>query len=320
MRGETFMEYAKLGKSDLVVSKIGLGTWQFGDKDWGWGAEYGEDEALATIHRALDLGINLIDTAEVYGDGISEAVVGKAIQARRDEVIIATKVWGGHLRYGDVLQAAEGSLRRLGIETIDLYQIHWPSYHVPLEETMEALQKLVEQGKVRYIGVSSFSVPLLREAQRHFKGRIISNQVRYNLLQREIEREILPYCRREGITVIAYSPLAQGLLTGKFREDFQSTDGIRKANPLFDSRNLGQALKVVEVLGEIAADRGKTTAQVALNWLIQRPGVVAIPGAKRPEQIEESAGACGWKLTQEELSWIEEVCGALKLSYFRYRD
>lgn len=314
------MEYTNLGKSDLVVSKIGLGTWQFGDKDWGWGTEYGEDEALTTIHRALDLGINFIDTAEVYGDGISEAVVGKAIQDRRDEVIIATKVWGGHLRHEDVLQAAGGSLRRLGIETIDLYQIHWPSYYVPLEETMEALQKLVEQGKVRYIGVSSFSVPLLREAQLHLKSAIISNQVRYNLLQREIEKEILPYCRREGIAVIAYSPLAQGLLTGKFHEDFQATDGIRKANPLFNSKNLGQALKVVKVLGEIAANRGKTIAQVALNWLIQQRGVVAIPGAKRPEQIEENAGACGWKLTQEELSRIEKACGALKLSYYRYRD
>jgi myo-inositol catabolism protein IolS len=312
------MEYVKLGKSDLMVSKIGLGTWQFGDKDWGWGTDYGEREALEVIERALDLGINFIDTAEVYGDGLSETIVGKAIAGKRDKVILATKVSGHHLQYEDVLRAAEGSLKRLNTDFIDLYQIHWPSWYYPLEETMRALEKLVEEGKVRYLGLSNFSPPLIREARRALaRAEIISNQVRYNLLQREIEKGILPYCKRRGISIIAWSPLAKGLLTGKFHEGNLPQDELRKEDPLFAKReNLQQALKLVEVLKEIALNHGKTVAQVALNWLIAQPGVIAIPGAKRPAQVEENAGACGWKLSEEEQERIAKAASEIRMNYF----
>jgi myo-inositol catabolism protein IolS len=222
------------------------------------------------------------------------------------------------LQYEDVLRAAEGSLKRLNTDFIDLYQIHWPSWYYPLEETMRALEKLVEEGKVRYLGLSNFSPPLIREARRALaRAEIISNQVRYNLVQREIEKGILPYCKRRGISIIAWSPLAKGLLTGKFHEGNLPQDELRKEDPLFAKReNLQQALKLVEVLKEIALNHGKTVAQVALNWLIAQPGVIAIPGAKRPAQVEENARACGWKLSEEEQERIAKAANEIRMNYF----
>ncbi len=309
------MEYTILGASDLRASKISLGTWQFGTEAWGFGVDFTERDALATVDRALELGLNFIDTAEVYGDGRSEELVGRAIEGKRDKVIIAIKVSGGHLRAHDLVRACEGSLRRLGVETIDLYQVHWPNAYVPLEETMAALDKLIEQGKVRYVGVSNFPAPLLKEAQRHFKHKIVSNQVRYNLLQRDIEKELLPYCQGQRIAVIAYSPLAQGLLTGKYDEKNLPDDKVREHNPLFRGENLKRALEVVSALKEIGAAHGKTPAQVALRWLIEQEDVVAIPGAKRPEQVEANASALGWSLAPQEVARLDRLTAGLTLSY-----
>jgi len=311
------VEYTNLGSSDLRVSKIGLGTWQFGTEGWGFGADFTERDALAAVDKALELGINFIDTAEVYGEGRSEELVGEALKGRRDEVIIATKVSGGHLRSRDLIQACEGSLKRLGIDQIGLYQVHWPNFYVPLEETMAALDRLIEQGKVRYIGVSNFPVSLLEEAQGHFQHRIISAQVRYNLLQRDIEQEILPYCREQNITIIAYSPLAQGLLSGKYDLGNLPQDGVRKQNPLFrHEKNLKEAFKVVAALREIGEAHGRAPAQVALRWLLEQPGVVAIPGAKRPEQVVTNAGAMGWLLAPDERERLERLTAELEWSYF----
>jgi len=310
------MEYTALGKSDLKVSTLGLGTWQYGTEGWGFGADFTEEEALATIDRALELGINLLDTAEVYGDGRSEEIVGKAIKGRRDEVILATKVLPRHLRTGDLIRACDESLRRLGIDRIDLYQIHAAEPYVPLAESMSALEKLINQGKVRYVGVSNFSVPLLRAAQEAFPGKIVSNQVRYNLLQRDIETEILPYCREHGITVIAYSPLAQGLLTGKYDRDHLPADKIRGRNPLFREENLSHAFPVIEILREIATAHSVTAAQAALRWVTQQNGVIAIPGAKRPKQVQENAGALDWSLSPDELSHLDTASANLEFSYF----
>lgn len=311
------VEYTMLGLSDLQVSKVGLGTWQFGTEAWGFGTDFTEEDALAAVERALELGINLIDTAEIYGEGRSEELVGKAIEGRRGGVIIATKVSGGHLRARDLIKACEGSLRRLGIEAIDLYQVHWPNSYVPLEETMAALDRLIEQGKVRRIGVSNFPVPLLKEAQGHCKNRIVSNQVRYNLLQRDIEKEVLPYCRDQEITVVAYSPLAQGLLSGKYDAKNLPADKVRRQNPLFcHEENLREAFKAIEVLKEIGEAHGKAPAQVALRWLLEQPGVIAIPGAKRPEQVEANAGALGWSLSPEERERLDRLTAGLELSYY----
>ncbi len=310
------MEYTVLGTSDLRITKIGLGTWQFGTEGWGFGRDFTEQEALATVDRALALGINLIDTAEVYGDSRSEEIVGKALAGRRDQVVLATKVLPRHLRARDLVRACDESLRRLNTDHIDLYQIHWPDSYVPLSESLSSLAKLVEQGKVRSVGVSNFPVPLLRAAADALPGKIVSNQVRYNLLQRDIEKEILPYCREHEITVIAYSPLAQGLLTGKYDRNHLPADKIRQQNPLFREENLEQVFPVIDVVREIGKEHGATPAQVALRWVTQQDGVIAIPGAKRPAQVEENAGALEWSLSPDELARLDAVSADLDLSYF----
>ncbi len=310
------MECATLGTSGLRITKIGLGTWQFGTEGWGFGQDFTEQEALAVMDRALALGINLIDTAEVYGDGRSEEIVGKALAGRRDRVVLATKVLPRHLRKRDLVRASDARLRRLNTDRIDLYQIHAAEPYVPLAESMSGLAKLVNQGKVRYVGVSNFPVPLLRAAEDAFSGRIVSNQVRYNLLQRDIEAEILPYCRERGITVIAYSPLAQGLLTGKYDRDHLPTDKIRQRNPLFREENIVQVFPVIDLLRQIGEAHGVTPAQVALRWVTQQEGVIAIPGAKRPAQVEENAGALGWSLSPDELARLDAASSGLEFSYF----
>lgn len=302
------MEYVRLGDTSLKVSTVGLGCWQFGAREWGWGREYGKAQAIATINRALELGINLIDTAELYGWGVSEQIIGEAIRGRRDDVVIATKVSAWHLRYSQVLKAAERSLRRLGVKTIDLYQVHFPNPLIPIKSTMRAMEHLVRDGKIRYIGVSNFGVKRLRAVQEALaSSEIASDQVKYNMLQRRVEDSLIPYAEKEGISIIAYSPLAQGLLTGKYGPNNPPPRGARSFNTLFSARNLRSAAPIIEALSTIARKRGKSIGQVAINWLLMSPSVVAIPGAKNPAQIEENAGAAGWGLTTDEMSIIGEV-------------
>ncbi|MCX8183689.1 MAG: aldo/keto reductase [Crenarchaeota archaeon] len=312
------MEYVELGRNGLKVSIIGLGAWQASGK--AWGADVEDDEIVKAIVRANELGVNLIDTAEAYGGGHSEEVVARAIRVvGRENLVIATKVHGGHLRYNDVLKAAEHSLRRLGVREIDLYQVHWPDpwEQVPLKHTMCAMERLYKEGKIRAIGVSNFAVRDLEEARRYLsEASIVSNQVRYNMLQREIEEEVLPYCRKENITVIAYSPLAQGALTGKYGLSNKPSDNIRRGNKLFTDENLAEISRLLKVLEKIAKERGKTIAQVAMNWLLREGNIVPIPGAKNPMQAEENAGAAGWRLNERELTEIESVLKTLSLDLF----
>jgi len=312
------LEYVELGGSGLKVSVIGLGTWQASGK--AWGADVEDDQIVKAIVRAHELGVNLIDTAEAYGGGHSEEVVARAIrEVGRDNLVVATKVHGGHLRYNDVLKAAEHSLRRLGVREIDLYQVHWPDpwEQVPLKHTMRAMEQLYREGKIRAIGVSNFAVRDLEEARKHLsEASIVSNQVRYSMLQREIEEEVLPYCRRENITVIAYSPLAQGALTGKYGLGNKPSDNIRMGNKLFTDENLTEVSRLLRVLERIARERGKTIAQVAMNWLLREGGVVPIPGAKNPQQAEENAGAAGWRLSDQELTEIESVLKTISIDFF----
>lgn len=300
------MDYVTLGRSDLKVSVVGLGAWQWGSSAWGWGKEYGREEVKAAFERALELGINFVDTAELYGGGLSEQLLGEFLRSRRNEVVVATKVSPWHLRYGSVLKAAANSLKRLAVSTIDLYQLHWPNPVVPIKSTMKAMEKLVRDGKVRHIGVSNFGRTRLQAANEALaRSQIVSNQVKYNLLQRTIEKELLPYAKEQGISIIAYSPLAQGLLTGKYAETHLPPKGVRSFNVLFSPRNLKRVSPLLNVLREIGRERGKTVAQVALNWLIKDPAVFTIPGAKNPKQIEENAGASGWQLNRDELQRIE---------------
>lgn len=265
------MEYKELGGTGVRVPEIGFGTWQYRG-------------GSAPLQKAVELGACLIDTAEMYG---TEGDVGAAIRGMREKVFIATKVSGNHLRHDEVLRAADASLKRLGIDTIDLYQLHWPDPGVPIAETMGAMEKLADAGKVRFIGVSNFYLKSLQEAEAAMtRHKIVSNQVKYSLLQRGIEEDTLAYCQKRRITVIAYSPLARGHLCAKAL--------------LRNRRALG-------ALEKIAAETGKTMAQAALNWCIAKPGVVAIPKTDRVERVEELCGASGWKLSPPQIAALEKA-------------
>ena len=312
------MDYVTLGRDGPKVSVIGLGMWQAGGK--AWGNDVRDADCRKAMERAVEIGTNLVDTAEAYGDGHSEKVVGDAIRRiGRDRVVIATKVGGWHLHADDLKKACAGSLKRLGVRSIDLYQIHWPDpwSQVPLRETMKALESLQRAGKIRHIGVSNFAVRDLEEARSHLsRTDIVSNQVRYNMLQREIESEVLPYCKREGIGVLAWSPLGKAVLTGKYHATKRPKDLVRKEEDLFKPVNLKRSAPLVAALRKIAKARGKTPAQVALAWLRRNRNVVPIPGAKRPDQAEENAGAAGWSLSAQELRTLGQILDRLGIDTF----
>lgn len=317
------MEYVELGRSGLTVSAIGIGMLQAGDQSWG--NDVSDDECVRAIERARELGITLVDTAEAYGDGHSETVVGRAIrEIGRDRLFIASKVHGRlfhacHLRYKDVIRACEESLKRLGTAQVDLYQVHFPNpwEQIPLKETMRAMEKLYDEGKIRAIGVSNFAVRDLEEAQACLgSATIASNQLRYNMIHREIEDEVLPYCKEENIVVLAWGPLEKGALTGKYTMQSRPSDPARRNEKEFSDKNFPQILKLVTKLKEIGDARGKTPSQVVLNWLTRHPHVVPIPGAKRPRQVEDNVGAVGWKLSSSELGEIQQILDELELDYF----
>ncbi|MER3602356.1 MAG: aldo/keto reductase [Nitrososphaerota archaeon] len=277
------MEYATFGRAGMKASRIGVGTYY--DPLFILSAALlrfrrGRREKVAAIRRALELGINLIDTAELYR---TEDLVAEAIEGfRRDEVLICGKVWPSHLRYEAVLKACEASLRRLRTSYLDLYLVHWPNPRVPLSETMRALERLVDEGKVRAIGVSNFSAEQVRSAQEALsKHELTAVQVEYSLLERRAEQELLPLCRKENLALMAYRPLAHGLLS-------QPTGA------------LGKALRAV------AAKYKKTAAQVALNWLLSKDErIFPIPRASRPARVEENAGGAGWRLQPQDLEGLE---------------
>lgn len=313
------MEYVTLGKGGPKVSAVGLGMWQAGGTSWG--ADVTDEGSVAAMRRASALGVTLVDTAEVYGAGHSEDVVGRGIrEVGRDKVVIATKVAGYHLREDLVPRACDASLRRLGVKEIDLYQIHWPDVYdqTPLRRTMRALEELHDDGKVRHIGVSNFAVRDLEEARSALsRTDVVSDQVYWSLLHRTLEEELVPYCRKEGIGIVAWSPLDKGILTGKYHAGAKPSDEIRKDSKHFRDGNLANVAGLVAVLKEMGAAHGKTAAQVALRWLMQQPGaVVPIPGAKRAEQAEENAGAAGWTLTAAEMRRLSDASGALTLDLF----
>jgi aryl-alcohol dehydrogenase-like predicted oxidoreductase len=292
--------------------------WQAGGK--AWGSDVRDADCRKAMERAVELGINLADTAEAYGDGHSETVMSRAIRdVGRDQVFVATKVGGWHLRADDVKKACEGSLKRLGVRELDLYQVHWPDpwSQVPLRETMKALEALHRAGKVRHVGVSNFAVRDLEEARQHLSRiDIASNQVRYNMLQREVEAEVVPYCRREGIAILAWSPIGKGILSGKYHNGKRPKDRVRSDEDLFKPVNIRRSAPLIRQLRGVAKAHGKTPTQVALAWLRRHPHVIPIPGAKRPAQAEENAGAFGWSLTAGELRALDTTLRRLRLDTF----
>ncbi len=300
------MEYRKLGKTDIDVSVIALGCWPFaGGQYWG---DQDEAASIATVHAALDAGINFFDTAEGYEVGHSERVLGRGLLGRRDEAIIATKVSPNHLRPDDVVKACEESLRNLQTDYIDLYQIHWPNHDVPLVETVGALHRLKDAGKIRAIGVSNFAV-------RDFSEMVAlseceTNQLPYSLLWRVIEREIQPLCVEHSVGIICYSPLAQGLLTGRYKSADEVPDGLARTRLYKNTRAMAdhnepgceeEVFAAVEGVRQIAADLGQPMATVALAWVKQQAAVTSfLVGARNPEELR-------WNLPVIDLTLADDV-------------
>jgi aryl-alcohol dehydrogenase-like predicted oxidoreductase len=309
------MEYSKMNGLNREVSRIGLGTWSIGGFNWG-GTD--EQEALETIRAALEHGISFIDTAPVYGLGRAEELVGRALAkyGKREKVIIATKVgleWRGDQVFRNstrarIMKEIDDSLRRLQIDYIDIYQVHWPDPLVPIEETAAAMHQLYKQGKIRAIGVSNYSLEQLNLFQQ--AAPLHTAQPPYNLFERDVERDVLPYCRTHGISTLTYGSLCRGLLSGKMKPhtEFQGDD-VRKIDPKFQPPRYAQYLKAVERLDRFARENyGKRVLELAIRWTLDQPFVtVALWGARHPAQLAPIAGIIGWKLDAAAIRAIDEI-------------
>ncbi|MGB7413335.1 MAG: aldo/keto reductase [Thermosynechococcaceae cyanobacterium] len=302
------MQTRQLGTTSIQVTPILMGTWQAGKSRW-VGIE--DADSIAAIRAAVESGVTTIDTAEIYGQGHSEEIVAEAVSDMRDRLVYVTKVFPTHLQYDQVIEACEASLQRLKTDTIDLYFIHWPagafdSKVVPIEETMSAMVKLKEQGKIRAIGVSNFSQSQLAEAAQY--GRIDSLQIPYSLFWRYVEQEAQAYCIKEQITIFAYSPLAQGLLTGKFgpQHQFDPADN-RASNKLFQGENYDRAQTALSQLRPIAEQKGISLSQLALAWVMAQPRIVAIAGARNAAQAKDNAQAVQVTLSESERAEIDAI-------------
>lgn len=313
------MQKRRLGNSDLDITPIGFGAWAIGGGGWAfaWGPQ--DDAAsVAAIREALAIGVNWIDTAPVYGLGHSEEVVAQALVGVADRPYVFTKcgrVWDANRQIGRSLKAdsirreCEASLRRLRVDVIDLYQMHWPEPDEDVEEGWQAMLKLREEGKVRWVGVSNFSVAQMERVAK--LGPVTSVQPPYSLVRREVEAAVLPYCDERGVGVIAYSPMASGLLTGAWTREriaaLPADDWRREKNRQFQEPLLTRNLKLVELLRLVGAPHGRTPGEVAIAWVLRDPAVTgAIVGARRPGQFRELTGAAGWRLTAAEILRIEQ--------------
>lgn len=315
------MQTRKLGFTDLNLTSVGFGTWAVGGAGWQWAWGPQDDaDSIAAIQKGLDLGINWVDTAAAYGQGHSEEVVGRAVVGRRDEVIIATKcglVWEAgspevynRLKAESVRAECEASLKRLKVEVIDLYQIHWPNPDEDVEEAWGTIADLIKEGKVRYAGASNFSVEQLKRVQAIHP--VASLQPPYSMLAREVEAELLPYCAENNMGVVVYSPMHTGLLTGKYSKEriasLPDDDWRKDRNPDFQEPALSVNLALVEGLRPIAERNGKTVAQLAVAWVLRRPEMTsAIVGARRPSHIEETVVAGDWELSPKEIAEVEAL-------------
>ena len=329
------MEFRKIGNSNLELSAITFGAWAAGGWMWGGTERKG---AISAIKAAYDLGVTSIDTAAIYGQGESEEIVGEAIKdIPRDKVQIATKFgmrWdlkkgefafksknnnGKDIdiyKYGgkdSIIKECEDSLRRLGTDYIDLFQMHWPESTTPIQESMEALDKLISDGKVRYAGVSNYDAKQLDEATKHVD--IISNQVPYSMVKREIEDELVPYTVKNNIGILAYSPMERGLLTGKMKPGYEFGEGDHRAqNPYFTDENIRRTNAFLEKIKPLAEEKNATLAQLALRWTIEQNGItIALAGARNADQAKQNAKAIDVKLTDEEILFINDELNKLQL-------
>ena len=313
------MEQRQFGNTDLTTSAIGFGTWALGTTQYG---EIDVQEASDALQQAIDAGITLVDTAEAYGPNFCEEILGKALGDRRKDVVLVTKVGfvvneenkitGRSSRYDDIIAHTEGCLKRLDTDWVDLMLIHWPDANTPFEESMRALEALKESGKIRHYGVSNYTVPMMQECERY--GHLTANQVGYNLLDRRVEKEVLPYCLEQGIGFMAYGSLAFGLLAGAFDEttSFVDWDWRSRGNafglPLFERDNMLRTIKAVERLKTFAGDHGHTVAQLALAWVLGHPAVtVGLVGIRNARELQENVAAAAWKLSEEDKAEIDRI-------------
>ncbi len=312
------MQKRQLGYTDLKLTTVGLGTWAMGGPwQFGWGPQ-DDGDAVAAILAALEQGINWIDTAPIYGCGHSEELVGKALKQTKQKPFIATKcslLWNEKrekvscLKAKSIRKECEASLKRLGIDTIDLYQMHWPEPDEDVEEGWEEMARLAEEGKVRYIGASNFNIEQLERVRKI--APVASLQPPYSMLRHEVEDELLGYCAGNNIGVVVYSPMQRGLLTGKFNQERLAglpLDDHRRRMPEFQEPQFSATLQLVDQLRPIAKRNGRTLAQLVISWVLRRSEVTAaIVGARRPDQVKETAKAGDWKLTVEDIEQIEQL-------------
>jgi aryl-alcohol dehydrogenase-like predicted oxidoreductase len=289
------------------ISRIGLGTWQFGSRDWGYGEPYAGQEAHAIVRRALELGVTLFDTAEIYGYGRSERILGVALGDDKESVFLATKIFPIVPVAPVVEQRAVASANRLGARRLDLYQVHQPNPLVRDGTIMRGMRALQRVGLVGEVGVSNYPLDRWRAAEDALGSRVLSNQVRYNLVDRSPERDLLPFAESHGHVVIAYSPLAQGLLSGRYHRDNRPVNRVRAANPLFLPDNIERASDLIAVLREVADAHSASPAQIALAWVIHHPAVAAIPGASSVEQLESNVAAAEIELSDDEYQALQDA-------------
>ncbi|MBN2616643.1 MAG: aldo/keto reductase [Bacteroidales bacterium] len=329
------MEYRKLANSDLKLSVITFGAWAAGG--WMWGGTE-QNDSINAIHAAYELGVTSIDTAPAYGQGKSEEIVGEAIKGiPRDKLQIVTKYglrWDttqGEFFFNSVdnngkaidmhryagkdgvIKECEDSLRRLGTDYIDLYQIHWADPTTPIQETMEAVAKLIEQGKVRYAGVCNYNVDQMKEAEKYVP--LVSNQVPYNMIRRDIEKELVPHILETGKSILAYSPMERGLLTGKMKPGHVFAEGDHRATlPYFTDENIKRTDAFLEKIKPLAEEKKASLGQLVLRWTLEQPGItIALVGARNPKQSTQNAAAANIHLNQEETSYITNELNKLKL-------
>jgi aryl-alcohol dehydrogenase-like predicted oxidoreductase len=300
------VRYLDVGTA-VKISKIGLGTWQFGSREWGYGDAYSEREAGAIMRRALQLGVSLFDTAEIYGFGRSERILGQAMEGHRDEVFLATKLFPLAPFPPVVQQRAVASANRLGVSRLDLYQVHQPNPLVPDTVIMRGMRALQRIGLVGEVGVSNYPLARWKAAEEALGSRVLSNQVRFSLAAPGPADDLVPYAERTGHVVIAYSPLAQGFLSGRYDGTNRPRNRVRSFNALFLPVNTERAAGLLRVLHEVADAHDATFAQIALAWLIKSPAVVAIPGASSVAQLESNAAAAEIDLTDDEWEALRDA-------------
>jgi aryl-alcohol dehydrogenase-like predicted oxidoreductase len=298
--------------SDQRISRIGLGAWQFGSREWGYGQSYAEREARQIVRRALELGVTLFDTAEIYGFGRSERILGEALGDQRDSAFLATKIFPLLPVAPVVEQRAVASANRLRTRRIDLYQVHQPNPVVRDGTIMRGMRALQQVGLVGEVGVSNYSLQRWQAAEQALGSRVLSNQVRYSLIDRAPERDLLPFAESTGHVVIAYSPLAQGLLSGQYHRRHRPTNRLRAVSPLFLPENLDRADELIAVLREVGDAHQATAAQAALAWVIRHPAVVAIPGASSVDQLERNVAAAGIELTDDQYRALSEAAARFR--------